>query len=101
VLAPGELIEFLPAKAAAMKRHEPKGETTKVGSWQYSQAEVREHQDRRLFGIRGVEPEGLERSRRSAGRRLYREASARGMGEGAARKVVEAMDVSGLAKKGT
>ena len=59
-----ELIEFLPAKAAAMKRHEPKGETTKVGSWQYSQAEVREHQDRRLFGIRGVEPEGLERSRR-------------------------------------
>jgi hypothetical protein len=36
VLAPGELIEFLPAKAAAMKRHAPKGETTKVGSWQYS-----------------------------------------------------------------
>ena len=97
MLAPGELIEFLPAKAAAMKRHEPKGETTRVGSWQYSQAEVREHQDRRLFGIRGVEPEAVV----LLGRRLYREASARGMGEGAARKVVEAMDLSGLAKKGT
>ena len=77
-----ELIEFLPAKAAAMKRHEPKGETTKVGSWQYSQAEVREHQDRRLFGIRGVEPEGLERSRRSAGRRLHREGQCARHGRG-------------------
>ena len=35
------------------------------------------------------------------GDRLIVKASARGMGEGAVRKVVEAMDPSGLAKKGT
>jgi hypothetical protein len=35
------------------------------------------------------------------GDRFIVKASARAMGEGAARKVVEAMDLSGLAKKGT
>jgi hypothetical protein len=141
----GELIEFLPAKAAGMKRQEPKGETTKVGSWQYSQAEVRFHSQgasrtvevgifdyahipflylpfNALIGM-NVAKEGTEGYQRSTkidgfpgfegwnrdgsseavvllGDRFIVKATARGMGEGAARKVVEAMDLSGLAKKG-
>lgn len=35
-----ELIDLLPGKMAGMKREEPKGETTTVGSWQYSSADV-------------------------------------------------------------
>lgn len=35
-----ELIEFLPRTVSGMKAHEPEGETTTAGSWQYSQAEV-------------------------------------------------------------
>ena len=141
-----ELIEFLPGKAAAMKRQEPKGETTKVGSWQYSQAEVRfGSQDgsrslevgifdyahipllylpfNALIGM-NVAKESTEGYQRSTkidgfpgfeewnrngsseavvllGDRFIVKASARGMGEGGARKVVEAMDLSGLARKGT
>lgn len=142
----GELIKFLPPKVAGMKRLEPKGETTKVGGWQYSQAEVDfDSQD----GSRSVDvgifdyahipflylpfnaligmnvskesTEGYQRSTKIAGfpgfeewnrngsseavvllgDRFIVKASARGMGEGAARKVLERMDLSGLAKKGT
>jgi hypothetical protein len=142
----GELIEFLPPKVAGMKRQEPKGETTKVGSWQYSQAEVDfDSQD----GSRSVDvgifdyahipflylpfnaligmnvskesTDGYQRSTKIAGYPGFEEwnrkgaseavvllgdrfivkAEARGMGEGAARKVLERMDLSGLAKKGT
>jgi len=142
----GELIEFLPRKVAGMKRQEPKGETTKVGSWQYSQAEVDfDSQD----GSRSVDvgifdyahipflyvpfnaligmnvskesTDGYQRSTKIAGfpgfeqwnrkggseavvllgDRFIVKADARGMGEGAARKVLEGMDLSRLAKKGT
>lgn len=142
----GELIEFLPPKVAGLKRQEPKGETTKVGSWQYSQAEVDfDSQD----GSRSVDvgifdyahipflylpfnaligmsvskesTDGYQRSTKIAGYPGFEEwnrtgaseavvllgdrfivkAEARGMGEGAARKVLEGMDLSGLAKKGT
>jgi hypothetical protein len=141
-----ELIEFLPLKVAGMKRQEPKGETTKVGSWQYSQAEVDfDSQD----GSRSVDvgifdyahipflyvpfnaligmnvskesTDGYQRSTKIAGYPGFEEwnrkgaseavvllgdrfivkAEARGMGEEAARKVLEGMDLSGLAKKGT
>jgi hypothetical protein len=141
-----ELIEFLPAKAAGMKRQEPKGETTKIGSWQYSQAEVRfdsrdasrsvevsifdyahipflylpfnaligmnvakestegYQRSTKIDGFPGFEEWNLNGSSEAVvllGDRFIVKASARGMGEGAARKVVEAMDLSGLAKKGT
>ena len=141
-----ELIEFLPPRIAGMKRQEPKGETTRVGSWQYSQAEV--DFDSR-GGSRGVDvgifdyahipflylpfnallgmnvskesTDGYQRSTKIAGYpgfeawnrkgaseavvllgdRFIVKAEARGMDEGAARKVLEGMDLSGLAKKGT
>ncbi len=35
-----DLIGFLPKKVGGMKGEEPKGETTKAGNWQYSQAEI-------------------------------------------------------------
>jgi hypothetical protein len=141
----GELIDFLPAKVAGMKRQEPKGETTRVGSWQYSQAEVDfDSQD----GSRSVDvgifdyahipflylpfnaligmnvskesTDGYQRSTKIAGYPGFEEwnrkgaskavvllgdrfvvkAEARGMDEGAARKVLERMNLSGLAKKG-
>ena len=141
----GELIEFLPPKVAGMKRQEPKGETTKVGSWQYSQAEVDfDSQDgsrsvdvgifdyahipflylpfNALIGMNVAKEstDGYQRSTKIAGfpgfeewnrsgssealvlgDRFIVKAEARGMGEGAAQKVLEGMDLSGLAKKGT
>ena len=141
-----ELIEYLPAKVRGLKRQEPKGETTKVGSWQYSQAEVDfDSQDgsrsvdvgifdyahipflylpfNALIGMNVAKEstDGYQRSTKIAGfpgfeewnrngsseavvllaDRFIVKAEARGMGEGAARKVLEGMDRSGLAKKGT
>jgi hypothetical protein len=141
-----DLIDFLPAKVGGMKRKEPKGETTKVGNWQYSQAEVDfDSQDgsrsvdvgifdyahipflylpfNALIGMNVAKEstDGYQRSTKIAGfpgfeewnrngsseavvllgDRFIVKAEARGMGEGAARKVLEGMDLSGLAKKGT
>jgi hypothetical protein len=141
-----DLIEFLPAKVAGMKRREPKGETTKVGSWQYSQAEVdfdspdgSRSMDVGIFDYAHIpflyvpfnaiigmnvakeSTDGYQRSTKIAGfpgfeewnrngsseavvllgDRFIVKAEARGMGEGAARKVLERMDLSGLAKQGT
>jgi hypothetical protein len=141
-----DLIEYLPAKVGGMKRQEPKGETTKVGNWQYSQAEVDfDSQDdsrsvdvgifdyahipflylpfNALIGMNVAKEstDGYQRSTKIAGfpgfeewnrkgsseavvllgERFIVKAEARGMGEGAARKVLEGMDLSGLAKKGT
>jgi hypothetical protein len=141
-----ELIEFLPGKIGGMKRQEPKGETAKVGSWQYSQADVRfdgeggsRSVDVGIFdyahipllyvpfnAIIGMEvakesTEGYQRSTKIAGYPGFEEwnrrgtseavvlvgdrfvvkAEARGMGEGAARKVLESIDLKGLAKKGS
>jgi hypothetical protein len=141
-----ELIEFLPGKVAGLRRQEPKGETTSVGSWQYSQAEVDfESADRSrrvevgifdyahipflyvpinaILGMK-VSKESTEGYQRSTeiegypgfeewsrggtseavvllGERFVVKAKARGMGEGAARKIVGAMDLDGLAKKGS
>jgi hypothetical protein len=142
----GELIEFLPSKVAGMKRQEPKGETTKVGSWQYSQAEVGfAGQDRsrsvevgvfdyahipflyipfnaligmnvskestdgyqrttKIAGYPGFEEwnrKGASKAVVLLGDRFIVKIEARGMGEGAARKVLEGMDLVGLARKGT
>ena len=141
-----ELIELLPDKVAGLKRKEPKGETTSVGSWQYSQAEVDfDSEDgsrsvevgifdyahipflyvpfNALIGMkvstestdgyqRSTEIEGypgFEEWNRSGtseavvllGDRFIVKAQARGMGEGAARKVLENMDLDDLAKKGS
>jgi hypothetical protein len=141
-----ELIEFLPRKVAGLRRREPTGETTTVGSWQYSQAAVDfESADgsRRvevgifdyahipflylpfnaIIGMKVAKEstEGYQRSteieghpgfeewnRRGTseavvllGERFVVKAKARGMGEGAARKIVEAMDLDGLARKGS
>jgi hypothetical protein len=141
-----DLIEFLPPKVSGMKRQEPKAETTKVGSWQYSQAEVdfdspngTRSVDVGIFDYAHIpflylpfnaligmsvakeSTEGYQRSTKIAGfpgfeewnrngsstavvllgDRFIVKAEARGMGEGAARKVLESMDLSGLAKKGT
>ncbi|HEX6668571.1 MAG TPA: hypothetical protein VF061_03370 [Gemmatimonadales bacterium] len=141
-----ELIEFLPDRVAGLKRAEPKGETTTVGSWQYSQAEVdfasadgsrrvdvgifdyahipflyvpfhailgmnvaKESTDgyQRSTKIEGYP--GFEEWNRSGtseavvllGERFIVKAQARGMGEGAARKVLEDMDLGGLSKEGS
>jgi hypothetical protein len=141
-----ELIAFLPERIGGLERREPTGETTKVGSWQYSQAEVdfgSENGSRRVkvgifdyahipflyvpfHAIIGMDvakesTEGYQRStkidghpgfeewNRSGaseavvllGERFIVKAEARGMGEEAARKVLEDMDLSGLAKKGS
>ena len=141
-----ELIEFLPGKVGGLKRKEPKGETTSVGSWQYSQAEVdfaSQDGSRSLevgifdyahipllyvqfnaiigMNVSKESTNGYQRSTKIAdhpgfeewnrsgkseavvllGDRFVVKASARGMGEGAARKVLEDMDLSGLAKKGS
>ena len=141
-----ELTEFLPPEVSGMKRQEPTGETTKVGTWQYSQAAVDFGTPN---GARSVEvsifdyahipflylpfnaligmnvekesTQGYQRSTKIAGfpgfeewnrngsstavallgDRFIVKAEARGMAEGAARKVLEGVDLSGLAKKGT
>ena len=141
-----ELIDFLPGKVSGLKRKEPKGETTSVGSWQYSQAEVdfasadgsrslevgifdyahipllyvpfnaiigmnvsKESTDGYQRSTKIADYPGFEEWSRSGkseavvllGDRFIVKASARGMGEGAAREVLEDMDLSGLAKKGS
>ena len=139
-----ELIEFLPRKIDGLKRQEPKGETTTVGSWQYSQAEVdfdSEDGSRRvdveifdyahipflyvpvnaILGM-NVATESTDGYRRSTkiegypgfeewnrsgtsealvllGERFVVKSRARGMGEGAARKVLEDMNLGRLSKK--
>lgn len=141
-----ELIAFLPGKVRGLEREEPKGETTSVGSWRYSQAEV---DFRSGDGSRSLEvgifdyahipflyvpfnaiigmnvakesTEGYQRSTKIEGYPGFEEwnrngtseaivllgdrfivkAQARGMGEGAARKVLEDMDLDALAKKGS
>jgi hypothetical protein len=140
-----ELIEFLPGKIGGLKRKEPKGETTAVGNWQYSQAEVdfatgdgsrsldvgifdyahipflyipfnavigmnvsKESTDgyqrsTKIGGYPGFEEwnrSGTSKAVVLLGDRFIVKASSRGMGEGAARKVLEGMDLKGLAKKG-
>lgn len=141
-----ELIELLPDRIRGLERREPKGETTSVGSWQYSQAEVefasRDGSKRVEVGIfdyahipflyvpfnaiigMNVAKESTEGYQRSTkiegypgfeewnregsseavvllGDRFIVKAQARGMGEGAARKVLEEMDLDALAKKGS
>lgn len=141
-----ELIEFLPERIGGLARREPEGETTTVGSWQYSQAEVEfesEDGSRRLevgifdyahipflyvpfnaligMNVSKESTEGYQRSTKIEGHPGFEEwnrsgtseavvllgerfvvkAEARGMGEGAARKVVERMDLKGLAKQGS
>ena len=140
-----ELIEFLPGKVGGMKRKEPKGETTSVGSWQYSQAEVdfasadgSRSLDVGIFDYAHIpflyvpfnaiigmnvskeSTDGYQRSTKIGGYPGFEEwsragtseavvllgdrfivkATARGMGQGAARTVLEGMDLKGLAKKG-
>ena len=142
----GELIELLPGKVRGLERQEPKGETTTVGSWRYSQAEVdfRSEDGSRSLDVSifdyahipflyvpfkaiigmNVAKESTEGYQRSTeidghpgfeewnrggtseavvllGERFIVKAEARGMGEGAARKVLEDMDLDGLAKKGS
>ena len=141
-----ELIEFLPGRIRGMRRQEPKGETTKVGSWQYSSAEVdfRSEDGTRtlelgifdyahipflylpfnaLIGMNVAKEstEGYQRSTKIEGfpgfeewnrsgkseavvllgNRFIVKAEARGMGEGAARRALEDMDLEGLAKRGS
>jgi hypothetical protein len=141
----GDLIEFLPGNAGGLKRREPKGETTTVGNWQYSQAEVdfgsvdgSRSLDVGIFDYAHIpflyipftaiigmnvskeSTDGYQRSTKIAGYPGFEEwnrsgtseavvvlgdrfivkASTRGLGEGAARKVLEGMDLKGLAKKG-
>jgi hypothetical protein len=52
-------------------------------------------------GFEGWNRKGASEAVVLLGDRFIVKAEARGMGEGAARKVLEAMDLSGLAKKGT
>ncbi len=137
-----ELIEFLPGRVAGLKRREPKGESTTVGSWQYSQAEVdfdSEDGSRSLevgifdyahipflyvpfnaiigMNVSKESTDGYQRSTKIEGSpgfeqwtrsgkseavvlladRFIVKAEARGMGEGAARKVLESMDLEALA----
>ena len=141
-----ELIEFLPGKVPGLARQEPKGETTTVGSWRYSQADAgfrSEDGSRSLdvsifdyahipflyvpfnaiigMNVAKESTEGYQRSTRIEGYPGFEEwnrggtseavvllgdrfivkAQARGMGDGAARKVLEDMDLDALATKGS
>jgi hypothetical protein len=141
-----ELIEFLPGRIRGLERREPKGETTTVGSWQYSQAEVDfagANGSKRVevgifdyahipflyvpfnaiigMNVAKESTEGYQRSTRIEGYPGFEEwnrsgsseavvllgdrfvvkVKAKGLGEGAARKVLEDMDLDALAKKGS
>jgi len=139
-----ELIELLPERIRGLERQEPEGETTSIGSWQYSQAEVdfaskdgtkrveigifdyahipflyvpfnaligmnvsKESTDGYQRSTRIGDHPGFEEWNRNGtseavvllGDRFIVKVEARGMGEGAARKVLERMGLDALAKK--